>query len=177
MNETDGLDLVELGATFYKCDISNSDQVEKLFEKIKDNFPRLDCLIANAGIVGLTGFKLCDTSISNYKNIKEINTDGTWYTLKYGLKLMEQYGNGGAVVVLCSITGRSGSSSMQGVSSYGISKHAIAGMTQIAALESIKSRIRVNAVCPTIIITPLFKQHQGKSKRTRIILSNSYLFR
>ena len=87
---------------------------------------------------------------------------------------MEQSRNGGAVVVVSSIAGRSaGPTATQGISSYGISKYSVSGMTQILALESIPSKIRVNAVCPTGIVTDLLR----KNNRKRFCLSLELRFR
>ena len=99
---------IEVGSTFIKADISNSSDVEQCFEKIKNKFGRLDVIVANAGIPGAQGTKICDTSIDNYKKVMDINCDGTWYTLKYGAKLMAYFGNGGRIVTMSSSAGLCG---------------------------------------------------------------------
>merc|ERR1711937_164744 len=147
----------EHNATFIKCDVTVPEQVESFFNQIKEKFGRLDVLINNAGVIGNEG-KLCDIPIEAYHRVVNVNQHGAWYTLKYGVKLMETLGNGGRVVNMSSLAGLAGTSASAQASHYGATKHALNGITQTLALEYIPAKIRVNAVCPTVIETDLVRK-------------------
>jgi len=88
---------------------------------------------------------------------------------------MEEAGNGGSVVNVSSLAGLGGITGKMGVGHYGVSKWAVNGMTQIAALEYIPSKIRVNAVCPTAIETDLVKSfiENSEDKQASIAMIGS----
>ena len=94
---------------------------------------------------------------------------------RYGVKVMEEAGNGGSVVNVSSLAGLGGITGKMGVGHYGVSKWAVNGMTQIAALEYIPAKIRVNAVCPTSIETDLVKSfiENSEDKQASIAMIGS----
>jgi len=148
----------ENGSTFIKVDVTKHLQVESFFKQIKEKFGRLDVIINNAGIAQPKG-KQCDIPVEDYLRMMDINLNGAWYTLKYGVKLMVECGNGGRVVNLSSLTALSyGICAHSGIAHYGVSKTGIIGLTKIMALEYAPNKIRINAVAPTVVETPLVKQ-------------------
>ena len=84
--------------------------------------------------------------------------NGAWYTLKYGVKLIEQGAKGGRVVNISSLAGLSGVCYKSGTSHYGTSKHALCGLTKIMALEYAPYKIRINAIAPTAIETDMIRK-------------------
>lgn len=133
------------------CDVSQRDQVENLFAQAKSHFGRVDIAINNAGIGGILEFthKYPDNM---YEKIMRINVDGVWYCMQEALKMMLEQGEGGSIVNISSVAGLGAAPRM---SAYAASKHAVLGLTRTAANEYGKYNIRVNAICPTIIETPM----------------------
>merc|ERR1712150_111290 len=122
-------------------------------------YGRLDVLINNAGTVTPSG-KQGDVPLDLYHSTMDVNINGAWYVAKYGVKLMEQQdGGGGRIVNISSIGGMSGICAKGGTSHYGVSKHALIGMTKIMALEYAHLKIRINSVAPTAIETDMVRAY------------------
>lgn len=149
----------ETKAHYIKCDVSDVDQVQKMFLEIKDRFNRLDVIFNNAGIAPSGPCRLIDIPDDRYQELLGTNVNGMWYVLKYGIKLMIDSGNGGRIVNNGSLTGITAASALIGASDYGMNKSAITGMTMAAAIEYVKENIRVNTIAAAAIETDMIKAY------------------
>lgn len=129
------------------CDISRKEEVSAAVEQVAARFGRLDGLFANAGMLG--GFKpLADTDTDDFDALTAINLKGTFLTIKHCLPFLE----GGAVLINASWTANG---VMPGVGAYASTKGALLAMMRTLAVEQGPRGVRVNAINPGIILTPM----------------------
>ena len=142
---------------FIKADVSNEADVSALIEKTLSAFGRLDAAFNNAGIEGDVGKLTHEQSAANYHAVMNINVLGVLLAMKYEVPAMLKTG-GGTIVNTSSVGGLIG---FPGASAYVASKHAVLGLTKTAALEYATQGIRVNAVSPGGIVTPMLDRFTG----------------
>ena len=141
-------------AIFIKADVSNPEECEQLVAKTVEAFGRVDIAFNNAGIGGEAN-RIGDMSIEGWNKIIAVNLSSVFYCMKYQLAQMEKQGNG-AIINNSSILGSVGFANSAG---YVAAKHGvIVGLTKNAALEYSSKGIRINAIGPAFINTPLLTE-------------------
>ncbi|MDX2131069.1 MAG: glucose 1-dehydrogenase [Planctomycetota bacterium] len=141
-------------AAFVRGDVTDEAHLKHAVETAAAITGTLDGAVNNAG-VELGGVPLVETKTEQYRQVFDTNVLGVALSLKHELRVMRA---GGSIVNIASIAGRIG---MAGVGIYIASKHAVLGLTKSAALEAIPQGVRVNAVSPAAIETPMFDRFTG----------------
>lgn len=135
-----------------QCNVANLSDVNAMVEAAIANFGKLDIAVNNAGILG-NEMTVDEYDTDNWNRIMSVNLNGIFYCVQAQLKHFYSKG-GGAIVNIASEAALKGGTAD---AAYTSSKHAVAGFTKSAALEAVKHGVRINAVCPGAIETPLVK--------------------
>ena len=140
----------EIGGRAYRADVTDAAGMESVIGRVVADFGRLDGAVNNAGIGG-PFIPTADYPLDWWQRTIAVNLTGVFHSVRAELPHMIRLG-GGAIVNMSSICGMIGQA---GTVAYVASKHAVIGLTKTVALEYGKQGIRVNAVCPTYVRTPL----------------------
>lgn len=140
-------------AVFIPLDVTDSANIRQAIATTVAQFGRLDVALNNAGI-GEGFFSFLETSEESFQRIIGVNLTGVFTCMKYELAQFVQQG-GGVIVNMSSLAGVRGA---PGLSAYVASKHGVLGLTRVAAQEFARRNVRVNALCPYYIDTPLIKE-------------------
>ncbi|QEU60964.1 hypothetical protein KDRO_D06610 [Kluyveromyces lactis] len=171
-----------------EVDVTVAKAVEDLIQEIREEFGALHHLVNNAGITGPHQTGIEDYDINSWRQVIDTNINGTFYTLKYALPLMENSSSPDSEATVVNISAVNGLVGIPGISPYTATKHAVIGITQSVALEFAERNVRVNAVAPGYVSTPkiqalpeetqqwMSSQHPMKRMATMTEVANTVLF-
>jgi NAD(P)-dependent dehydrogenase (short-subunit alcohol dehydrogenase family) len=148
-------------ATFVRADVSRSDDVRYLFATTRAVYGGLHVLFANAGVGGFATH-LAEISEERWQRVIDTNLTGPFLSLKYGIPMLIEAG-GGSVILTASIGGLA---AFPGSAAYSAAKGGVIAMARTAAIEYADRGVRVNAICPGYIQTPLSGGRLGEADRS-----------
>jgi NAD(P)-dependent dehydrogenase (short-subunit alcohol dehydrogenase family) len=152
----------EESVSFLRTDVAVEEGVEAVLAHAVECFGSLDIVFNNAGVGGAIG-PLTETSTEDWDYTFDVLAKGVFYGIKHAARIMRAAGHGGCIINTASIAGLSGDG---GPLAYSAAKAAVINMTQSAAVELAPDRIRVNAICPGFIATPLAEgRDPGRTRR------------
>jgi NAD(P)-dependent dehydrogenase (short-subunit alcohol dehydrogenase family) len=150
-------------ALFVRCDVSDPQAVERTVEAAIESFGGLDLAVNNAGVAGAADL-VGDYGVDEWRRVIDVNLNGVFYCLRAEIPRMVERG-GGAIVNMASILGSLG---FAAAPAYVAAKHGVVGLTKTAALEYAKQGIRINAVGPGFVRTPMLAANLDEPTETRL---------
>jgi NAD(P)-dependent dehydrogenase (short-subunit alcohol dehydrogenase family) len=172
LNEDTGQETLELAAErgaadrtrYVRVDVAEESDVAAMIALACSDFGRLDVLFNNAGIGGALG-SLLETEAEDWDFTFGVLVRSVFLGIKHGARAMKEQGSGGSILNTASVAGLSGGA---GPAAYSTCKAAVINLSRAAALELAEHRIRVNAICPGGILTPLIHRGQEQAAQERL---------
>jgi NAD(P)-dependent dehydrogenase (short-subunit alcohol dehydrogenase family) len=151
-------------ALFVKADTANHQDSKNTVEQTLDKYGQLDIAVNNAGVGGPQS-KIGETDIDEWNKVIDINLNGVFYGMRYQIPVMQK-NNGGSIINMASILGQVGFATSAG---YVSAKHGVIGLTKNGALEYAAEGIRINAVGPGFVRTPLIDENLPKEQQEQLV--------
>lgn len=148
---------------FFACDVSDENTVADTVKRTITRFGRIDAAFNNAGIEGETA-ETGDCTTANWDRVITVNLRGVWLCMREELYYMLKEDTGGTIVNCASVAGLVG---IAGIPAYVAAKHGVVGLTKAAALEYATRKIRINAICPGAIETPMLQRFMSTAEHGR----------
>ena len=145
------------------CDVSDADSVHRLFQTTEEELGCIDITLNNAGVAAPLNL-LADTTEADFERVMSINLKGTWLGMRESLRRMLPRGKGTIINMASAMSKKS----YPGSGFYTTSKFAVAGMTRNTAVEYADQGIRINAICPGNILTPLLEKSVSEEVREQL---------
>ena len=159
-------------ATFVETDVRNAEEVKNLIATAVKTYGGLNCAFNNAGILTPMAM-LADTEESTFDQTFAVDVKAVFLAMKYEIQQMLQTG-GGVIVNNASIAGLIAE---RGISTYVAAKHAVIGLSKAAAVEYARQGIRINAIAPGLVQTPMTKHWYDDSQTREFFIANTPLGR
>ena len=137
--------------SFIRTEVAREEDVVAMLKHAIDRFGRLDVVFNNAGVGGAIG-PLTETSVEDWDYTFDVLAKGVFLGIKHAARILRAQGTGGSIINTASVAGLSGDA---GPLVYSAAKSAVISITMSAAVELAPDRIRVNAICPGFIVTPM----------------------
>ncbi len=144
---------------FVRVDVAEEDQVVAMLDRARERFGRLDVLFNNAGVGGAFG-PITEISVEDWDFTQAVLLRSVFLGIKHGARMLIEQGQGGSIINTASIAGLRGGGGPQ---AYSAAKAGVINLTQTTAVELAQHHVRVNAICPGVIVTPLMDR--GKPER------------
>ena len=157
-------------ARFIKTDVAQEGDIEAMLQCAVDSFGRLDIVFNNAGVGGAVG-PLTETTVEAWDYTFDVLAKGVFLGIKHAARIMRAQGEGGTIINTASIAGLSGDG---GPLVYSAAKAAVISLSKSSAVELAKDHIRVNAICPGFIATPLAGGDRLEQTRERFAASQPW---
>lgn len=175
LNATTGKELLDLATQaghakrvrFIRTDVAQEADVERAIKFAVSEFGRLDCVFNNAGVAGAFG-PITHVAAEDWDYTFAVLVRGVFFGIKHGARVMKSQGDGGSIVNTASVAGLTGG---DGPQAYSAAKAAVINLTRAVAVELAPEKIRVNAICPGAILTPLI--HRGSPEALVPILEKA----
>jgi NAD(P)-dependent dehydrogenase (short-subunit alcohol dehydrogenase family) len=142
-------------ASFHQADVAEAEQLQAAMNEILSRYGRIDVAFNNAGMSG-SAAKFDAVSVEEFERVMRTNVMGVYHCMQLEIGHFLERGTSGAIVNCASISGLVG---VPNQSAYSASKHAVVGLTKSVALEYAAAGIRINAICPGGVITPMLKNY------------------
>ncbi|XVQ07627.1 SDR family oxidoreductase [Spirillospora sp. CA-255316] len=173
MNEEAGrsveADLRRLGeCSFFRCDVTDDDTVREAVTQAVATYGRLDAAFNAAGIDGEHGKPTAECTMENWNRVVAVDLTGTWSCMRHELPEIVKAG-GGSIVNCASVAGLRAAPTLP---AYTAAKHGVVGLTRGAAREYAHAGVRVNAICPGTVDTPMFRRSMPPETIERLVSAN-----
>jgi NAD(P)-dependent dehydrogenase (short-subunit alcohol dehydrogenase family) len=154
--------------SFVPCDVTDDDSVRDAVAHAVGTYGRLDAAFNAAGIDGEHGKPTAECTVENWNRVLAVDLTGTWSCMRHELPALVAAG-GGSVVNCASVAGVRAAATLP---AYTAAKHGVVGLTKAAAVEYARAGVRVNAICPGTVDTPMFRASMPDSLVERLVRTN-----